>query len=345
MSYPLEARRTVPTTPPWFSVAAVAAGTFVMVTSEFLPIGLLSAMAHDLSVSTGSIGLLVTVPGVVAAVAAPVGAVLMHDVDRRQILVGLSFLILLSNTFIVFADRFELILASRVLLGLSVGGFWTFAAASARRMVTPAEGNRATAVILTGISAGTVFGVPIGTAMGALGGWRTAFAGVACLSLIVLLAQFKFLPSLRGGSPATWGGLARLLQVPRAAIGFAAAALASGGHFVAYTYLEPLLTGRAGLSSVGLSWTLAAYGLSGLLGTLLGERAGSRDIQATFLTVTLLMAVTMAIAALLNAFVVWTIVSVAMWGACFGAFTVSVQIWTFEAAPDKFEPGSGSWLR
>jgi predicted MFS family arabinose efflux permease len=44
-------------------------------------------------------------------------------------------------------------------------------------MVNPAQGNRATMLILTGISVGTVFGVPIGTAIGNAAGWRAAFAG------------------------------------------------------------------------------------------------------------------------------------------------------------------------
>lgn len=42
-----------------------------MVTTEFLPIGLLTNIAPSLGVSTGTAGLMVTMPGIVAAVAAP----------------------------------------------------------------------------------------------------------------------------------------------------------------------------------------------------------------------------------------------------------------------------------
>ena len=311
-----------------------------MVTSEFLPIGLLSPIAEDLTVSTGAAGLLVTVPGLIAAAAAPVGAILAGKADRRHLLIGLSLLICASNMLIVFADGFAQVLAARVLLGLSVGGFWTFAVSAGRSMVAPAEGNRATVLILTGISAGTVFGVPIGTAIGELAGWRVAFAAVAGLSLLVLVAQIALLPSMKEGTRASLGGFVALLRVRRAAMGLAAAALASAGHFAAYTYLEPFLSVNAGFSPAALSWTLAVYGVAGIIGTLAGERAGSRDIQHTFLVVALLLGGAIFVASLVNAFPWWTAASVALWGASFGALNVCVQIWTFEAAPEKFEAGS-----
>jgi predicted MFS family arabinose efflux permease len=311
-----------------------------MVTSEFLPIGLLSLMAADLGTSAGRAGLLVTVPGAVAAVAAPVGAVLAGKADRRRLLLWLSVLIFISNGWIAVAGSFGEVLAARFLLGLSVGGFWTFAAAAGRRMVTPSQGNRATMLILTGISAGTVLGVPIGTAIGSAAGWRPAFAGVAALSLVVLLAQLALLPRLPGGEPATPRAFLALLRVRRAAFGFVAAGLAAAGHFAAYTYLEPFLSGAAGFRANALSWTLAAYGIAGIAGTFAGERAGSRDIRATFVGVAVLMGLAIFLAASLSAFPRWTAVLVVLWGAAFGALNVCIQVWTFEAAPEQFEAGS-----
>ena len=324
----------------WYPIVAVSSGTFVMVTSEFLPIGLLSPMALDLGVSAGRAGLFVTVPGLMAAIAAPVGAILVGKADRRKILVCFSGLICLSNVIVALADSFTQVLLARFLLGISVGGFWTFAASSGRRMVAPSQGNRATVVILTGISAGTVFGVPIGTAIGDLAGWRAAFAAVAGLSLIVLVAQLVLLPTLTGGNRATVSGFAALLRVRRAAMGFCAAALASAGHFAAYTYLEPYLKAEAQFSSTALSWTLAGYGLAGMFGTVAAERLGSRDIRMAYLTAALLMAVAIPLAAAVSGYPGWVAACVVTWGASFGAINVCVQIWTFEAAPKKFEAGS-----
>ena len=195
-------------------------------------------------------------------------------------------------------------------------------------------------LILTGISAGTVFGVPVGTAIGSAAGWRAAFAGVAGLSLVVMLAQLALLPALVGGTPATPRAFAALLGVRRAAFGFVAAGFAAAGHFAAYTYLEPFLSRTAGFDTIRLSWTLAAYGIAGIAGTFAGERAGSRDIRATFLGVAMLMALTIFLTAIVSTFPWWTAVLIVLWGAAFGALNVCIQIWTFEAAPEKFEAGS-----
>ncbi len=324
----------------WLAVATVALGTFVMVTTEFLPIGLLSSMARDLQVSEGTAGLMVTVPGIVAAIAAPVVTLAARNADRRLLLIALASLILLSNAIVALSSNFGIVLAGRVLLGVSVGGFWTFAAAVGRRLVSEADGGRATALILAGISVGTVVGVPIGTTIGVLAGWRWAFGGVAALALLAALGQSALLPSLPSRHAVKLRDLGALFLVPRAALGFAATALIAGGHFAAYTYLEPFLTQVAGFTASGLSWALAAYGVTGVLGNFIGERATAKDVRSAFLGVGVALgaAILLAIAFGSNVFAVT--VAVVLWGAAFGAVPVAVQIWTYEAAPRQFETGS-----
>jgi predicted MFS family arabinose efflux permease len=324
----------------WPAVGTVALGTFVMVTTEFLPIGLLTSIARDLHVSEGTAGLTVTVPGIVAAIAAPASTIAAKNTDRRLLLIALATLILLSNVLVALSTTFVSVLAGRVLLGLSVGGFWTFAAAVGRRLVPEADGGRATALILTGISVGTVVGVPIATAIGAHAGWRSAFGGVAALALLAVVGQSYLLPSLPSRRAVSLRDMGALLLVPRAVIGFAASALIAGGHFAAYTYLEPFLTQVAGFTPAALSWALAAYGLAGVLGTFIGERASDKDVRKAllFVDVVLAAAILFAIAFGSNVFAVTA--SVVLWGAAFGAVPVCVQIWTYQAAPEQFETGS-----
>ena len=156
----------------WLAVTSIAVGTFAMVTTEFLPIGLLTAIAGDLGVSEGTAGLMVTVPGIVAAITAPVVTVAAGSIDRRILVVLLTALIVLSNVVAWLTPTFTIMLLGRVLLGLCVGGFWTFAAAIGRRLVPEASGGRATALIIAAISVGTVVGVPAGAMIGELASWR-----------------------------------------------------------------------------------------------------------------------------------------------------------------------------
>ncbi|SCK50759.1 hypothetical protein YUYDRAFT_06567 [Streptomyces sp. ScaeMP-e48] len=73
----------------WLAVLAVTLGIFSLMTSELLPVGLLTPIGTALDVSGGTAGLMVTVPGLVAAVSAPLVTVATGRVDRRIVLVVL----------------------------------------------------------------------------------------------------------------------------------------------------------------------------------------------------------------------------------------------------------------
>ena len=122
--------------------------------------------------------------------------------------------------------------------------------------------------------------------------------------------------------------------------GMSAAALIAGGHFVAYTYLEPFLRGDVHLTSEAVSTTLAAYGVAGILGTMIGEKLLGWNLKLGFSAVALLASVAIAGAAAFDAVPVAAAVLVVIWGAAFGAVPLAVQLWTYHAAPDRFEAGS-----
>lgn len=325
---------------PWLAVASVALGTFVVVTTEFLPIGLLGTIAADLHVSVGTAGLMVAIPGVVAALAAPAITVLAKTIDRRLLLIGCAALVMLSNVIVALAPGFATILVARVLLGISVGGFWTFAVAAGRRLVPEVHGGRATALILAGISIGTVVGVPIGTALGALAGWRFAFGSVAALAGLTVLGQVLLLSSLPSRHVVSFGSLLGVFTVPATTTGFLATALVAAGHFTAYTYLEPFLSRIVHLTPSGISGTLAAYGAAGVVGNFAGERATASDLRRSFIGIALLLGLAVLMAAASGAHATGAVLAVVLWGAAFGAVPVCAQIWTYRSAPERFETGS-----
>ncbi|MDT7662910.1 MAG: hypothetical protein QOD04_2466, partial [Pseudonocardiales bacterium] len=74
----------------WIGVGAVTLGTFTLVTNEFIPVGLLTNIADDMQVSIGVAGTTVTVPGLVAAAAAPLVTVAVGNLDRRIVLALMS---------------------------------------------------------------------------------------------------------------------------------------------------------------------------------------------------------------------------------------------------------------
>jgi predicted MFS family arabinose efflux permease len=324
----------------WAGVAAIAAGTFVMVTSEFLPIGLLGSIARDLGVSEGRAGLMVTAPGLVAAITAPALTMTAGRLDRRTILVGLTALILAADLVVATASGLGMVLVGRMLLGGALGGFWALSAAAGRRLVADADGDRATALILGGISVGTVAGVPLGTTLADALGWRSAFLSVGGLAVAVLAAQLIVLPSLPGLAAAGARHLVSVLRNRLVATGYIAAALLASGHFAAYTYLQPFAGGRAHFYGTALTALLAAFGIAGVAGTWIGGVVASRNVRHTFAGVALVLSCAIGLSlAAEDSF--WLVgLCVVLWGGAFGAFPVCVQLWLHKAAPTEFESGS-----
>ncbi|GAA2147139.1 MFS transporter [Actinomadura napierensis] len=165
------------------AVLAVAAATFLVVTSEMLPVGLLTSIGPDLGASAGTAGLAMTVPGLVAALCAPALSAATARLDRRAVLVALAGLLAAADLGSAAAFGLPALLASRILVGVAIGGVWSIAGGLAARLVPERSAGAATAVVFGGISVASVAGVPAGTLIGDLAGWRAAFAVAGALSL------------------------------------------------------------------------------------------------------------------------------------------------------------------
>ncbi|HJY99264.1 MAG TPA: MFS transporter, partial [Streptosporangiaceae bacterium] len=159
----------------WPAVAAIALGTFALVFSELIPVGLLADISGHLHVSIGTGGLMVVVPAVAAAVAAPLLTLGSARLERRRLLVALSALVLVSDVIAGLAPDIGVMLAARAVLGICVGGFWVFGAGAAITLVSERARGTAVAVVSSGIFLATVASLPAGSLIGTLTTWRAAF--------------------------------------------------------------------------------------------------------------------------------------------------------------------------
>ncbi|MFE1907508.1 MFS transporter [Streptomyces gardneri] len=330
------------------AVAAVTLGIFTVMTAELLPVGLLTPAAADLSVTEGAAALMVTVPGLVAAAAAPLVTVRAGGADRRTLLVALMLLAAVANLVSAVAGHLAVVLAARVLLGLAIGGFWALAGGLAPRLVAPAAVGRATAVVFGGVSAASVLGVPAATVVAERIGWRWAFAATGLLSLLAAAALLALLPRLPGrgpGAPAPRGtGLGALAALPRRNRRVRAGLLLTlalvTGHFLAYSFVRPLLTDHARAPEALLGALLLGYGLAGVAGNFLAGSRAARSprrtlavIAAALGTVLLLLALTTTPAAGAGLLL--------LWGLAYGGVPVALQSWFMAAAPDDVEAATG----
>ncbi len=323
----------------WLAVGSIAVGTFATVSTEFMPIGLLTDIAAGLDVSAGTAGLMVTVPGVLAAFAGPTLIVASGKLDRRTVLIALSVLLIASNLLAAFAPNFGTMLVARLLLGLCVGGFWTFAPAAATQLVPAASKARAMSLVLAGVSAATVLGVPAGAYLGALAGWRAAFAVTGALATAVLLVQLWLLPALPPARAIRPRDLLTPLTRRMAQVGLLAVLFFIAGHFAAYTYLKPLLQQVFGLPPSAVATLLLVYGAVGFVGTFVGGSLVARSVRGTTLLAALMLAAALLLSTVAGTGMVAGTAVVVVWGLAFGLIPVALTGWMMEAVPDAPEAG------
>lgn len=330
-----------PATPAWMAVFSLAMGVFGLLTAEYLPASLLTLMATDLGVSEALAGQAVTVTAVVALFAGLLVPGLTRSIDRRWVLLGFSTLMVASNLLVAVSSSFAVLLLMRILLGIALGGFWSMAAAVAMRLVPSALLPRALSIIFSGIAIGTVVAVPMGSYLGGLYGWRSAFFAAAAVGIVTLAFQSFTLPRLAPRRPARLRTVLEVLLRPGIAMGMFGCVLVHSGHFAMFTYVRPFLEGTTGIGAQGLSLMLLGFGVANFAGTLVAGKLLERHPLATLVLMPALVGVAALGLVLLPASVPGQAVLVAIWGLAFGGVPVAWSNWVANAVPDQAESAGG----
>ncbi|MGP3987427.1 MFS transporter [Streptomyces sp. 3N207] len=336
------------------AVVSVTAGLFSLVTTEILPIGLLTSIGADFTVSDGMAGLMMTMPGFLAAVSAPLVTAATARVDRRRMLGAFMLLLALANFVAATADGYGWILVSRAAVGVTIGGFWSIAAGLAPRLVAAPAVGRATSVIFAAVPLGSVLGVPLGTFVGDVAGWRTAFAAMGVLSLAVFAALWTVLPPLPPEQATRLRTLGRQLGRSDTRFALLVTFLIVLAHFGTYTYVTPFLEQVTQAGPGLITVALLTYGAAGMLGNFLGGPAAARRPYGTFAAAAAVIAAATLLLPVLGrghlpapelAGGAWgtqvgAFVLLVAWGVGYGAVPVCSQTLFAKAAPGAVEASS-----
>lgn len=324
----------------WYAVMTLSITAFILVTSEFLPIGVLNAIAQDLNISVGTAGLVITLPGVMGAFAAPLISVWVKSLDRRYLLIGLTAVMVVANLVTSFAQSFEMVLASRFILGIAIGGFWATAIALSGRVAPPhLPIAKATAIVMAGVTLATVLGVPIGTWLSEIYGWRSAFLISAVIGSLVLILECIFLPKLYPTSAIRYRDLPALFVDPKARKGLVIILLIGLAHFSTYSYLAPFFKNVAGFDGTTISSLLLVYGAAGFFGNAFAGYSSNLNVRYTLAAVGLCLAVVFVGFPNFATHLMGAYLLTAIWGFAFGAFPTTANIWMFLHAPQAVEKG------
>lgn len=257
-------------------VYLLALAAFLIGTIEYIITGIIQMVAHDLHVTTSTAGLLVTSLALSAAIGAPIVIALTINMDRRKILTWTLIIFILSNFITSISHSFEMVMITRVLQGISGGTAIVVAMAVATRLVEREKRGTAIGIILMGLSSSLVLGVPIGTFLSSMIGWKALFAAIGVITLIPLIVVYRRIPSMKEQEPVTLRMQLSILKDKRILLAVAVTLFYVGGYSTLFTYLTPFLQKSANLSITEISGILLLAGICSFLGSSLGGMAADK---------------------------------------------------------------------
>ena len=265
-------------------VHLLAAGTFLMGTSEFVVAGLLPDMALDFDISVARAGLAVTVFATGMIIGPPSMVLLTRRLHRRLTLTLALAVFAVGHAVAAATSSYAVLLGARGLTAFATGAFWADAAVVATQAAGPAAGARALGVVLGGGMVATVLGVPLGAVSGQLVGWRGPFWGLAALASLTVVAVARTLPP----APAQPGASSARVELSglrsqRLRLVLVVCAAVNAGVLSIYSFVAVLVE-RAGLPSGSIPATLVLFGAAAVTGAVLGGRLGDTHPRSTLCT-------------------------------------------------------------
>ncbi|RSN01922.1 MFS transporter [Nonomuraea sp. WAC 01424] len=322
----------------WAGVAAITASLFVFLTTELMPVGLLTPLSESLDISVGAAGLMVTLQGVSAGLGVPFIAALSRRVNRRLLLSTLLAVLALGNLVTGIAPNYPVILTTRLLLGFASGVFWAIGVSMAMRLVPERHANRAAAIVMSGISIATVVGIPVGTLLESLTDWRSTFliwSGLSALVFVAVAVMIPSLPSANAVSVREVFGLP-LRNVPLRMVLFTVVLFVLG-HFGAYTFVRPFMEANAGASPLLVTGVLMVFGVAGAIGNFVAGHTVNRNLRGSFVVGAAGLVTAMLLLLAIGDSATGAIVALVVWGVSFGVVQLAQVNMTLAAAPETFE--------
>jgi DHA1 family inner membrane transport protein len=326
----------------WTALVALAMGGFAVGLTEFVAMGLLPEIAAGLlpaeyarstSSAIGHAGWTITAYALGVVVGAPTIATLSARMARKQLVVGLLVLFVVGTLASALAPSFGLVVVARFVAGLPHGAYFGAAGLLAARIMGPGNQAKGFSVVIGGLTAANVIGVPLITLLGQATNWRIAYLAIAAVFLLTLLAVWATVPQVAaavGGSPRAELGAFRSPIVWLVA---AVAAIGFSGFFAVNSYIAPVTTEETGLSPTAVPWVLVAIGLGMTVGNAAGGWCADRDLRRT---------VVIGLANLVAAVAIFALIAPHRAGLFAGAFLIgatslflgpALQAWLIAVAP------------
>ncbi|OAJ95501.1 MULTISPECIES: MFS transporter [Vibrio] len=330
----------------WLALFVLALSTFNIVTTELAPIGLLTPMANALATSESYVGMTVSLYAWVGALSALVASVFLGGVGKKNLLIALSIVLVVSNGLAASAETFENLMLARVIGAVAHGAFWSIIGVSAASIVPSNYIGLATSIVFGGVSVASVFGVPISNYIGMHIGWRSAFMVMSGLSVLSLVGIASLVPQISEKSSVGIGAIKAVFKSSSLIKVYFATILTISAHFTAFTYIEPMLNSLTHISEEFVPVLLLVFGVAGIAGNVITALFIDKHLK-TIAVLSVLFAASMLV--LIGEFhVQWYQAHIgtalAIWGATASCIFVALQTWVLRLASEQAFPASALYV-
>ncbi|APA67635.1 MFS transporter [Janthinobacterium sp. 1_2014MBL_MicDiv] len=325
----------IPNRLPVAALLALAMTSFIAILTETLPAGLLPQIAEGLGISEVMTGQLVTVYAIGSILTAIPLTALTSGWRRRNVLLLAIVGFLIFNTVTALSPHYILTLVSRFLAGMAAGLAWGLMAGYARRMVSVEQQGRAMAIAMIGTPLALSLGVPLGTLMGGVLGWRSIFGIMSGLAVVLIAWVFVAVPDYPGQKNGERLSIRQVFMTPGVRPILAVIVVWMLAHNILYTYIAPFLAPSGLRPRVDL--VLLVYGVGSLAGIWLISQLIDRWLRklvlgsiAAFALVVIALGLAMDSPAVIY-------LSMAIWGITFGGAGTLLQTASADAAGDGMD--------
>jgi len=321
----------IPLPLPLFMLALAA---FAIGTSEFVIVGLLPDLSHDLHVTIPTAGLLVTGYALGVVIGAPILAIATAKAPRKAALLALIATYAAGNALCALAPTYALLMAARLLTALCHGAFFGIGSIVAAQLVAPEKRGQAIAIMFSGLTLANVLGVPAGTALGQFAGWRATFWCVVAIALVATAAIALFLPPQQPPELSSLLGEFAVMRKPQVLLAMLMSVLLSASLFSVFTYVTPMLERVAHVTPSGVTWLLLFFGVGITAGNLIGGRLGDWRLMPSIAAVQIGIVIVLALFTVTLPNGIAAAITLVLWGLLTFAMATPLQMRVIDTAPE-----------
>lgn len=257
------------------SLIALAFGTLGLGIAEFVMMGILPDVAHDLNISISTAGHLISAYALGVCVGAPL-LILARRYQLKNILLILVAIIMAGNTLAALAPNYWMLLLARFISGLPHGAYFGVGSIVADKLADKGKGSEAVSIMVAGMTIANLFGVPLGTSLSAAISWRLTFLLVGGWGIIILYYIWRWVPQVEKLPNTGFKGQFRFLKSLAPWLLILATMFGNGGVFCWYSYINPLLTHVSGFHPGNITFLMILAGLGMVIGNLVSGRLSDR---------------------------------------------------------------------